>query len=121
MKMIQDIIVAPIVTENSMEAMQHKKYTFKVMKSANKVEIAKAVEAMFPGTKVAAKSQSLVEDVIEDYDLLLIGPHFASHKDEFDELAGQYGIPVEVIPQSVYGSLDGNGLIDFALDVLNKS
>ena len=54
MKMIQDIIVAPIVTENSMEAMQHKKYTFKVMKSANKVEIAKAVEAMFPGTKVAA-------------------------------------------------------------------
>ena len=53
MKMIQDIIVAPIVTENSMEAMQHKKYTFKVMKTANKVEIAKAVEAMFPGTKVA--------------------------------------------------------------------
>ena len=54
MKMIQDIIVAPIVTESSMEAMQHKKYTFKVMKTANKVEIAKAVEAMFPGTKVAA-------------------------------------------------------------------
>ena len=49
MKMIQDIIVAPIVTESSMEAMQHKKYTFKVMKTANKVEIAKAVEAMFPG------------------------------------------------------------------------
>ena len=54
MKMIQDIIVAPIVTESSMEAMQHKKYTFKVMKTANKVEIAKAVETMFPGTKVAA-------------------------------------------------------------------
>ena len=68
----------------------------------------KAANTKAPGTKVAAKSQSLVEDV-------------ASHKDEFDELAGQYGIPVEVIPQSVYGSLDGNGLIDFALDVLNKS
>ena len=53
MKMIQDIIVAPIVTENSMEAMQHKKYTFKVMKSANKVEIAKAVETLFKGVKVA--------------------------------------------------------------------
>ena len=77
----------------------------------------KAANTKAPGTKVAAKSQSLVED----YDLLLIGPHFASHKDEFDELAGQYGIPVAVIPQSVYGSLDGNGLIDFALDVLNKS
>ena len=53
MKMIQDIIVAPIVTENSMEAMQHKKYTFKVMKTANKVEIAKAVETLFKGVKVA--------------------------------------------------------------------
>ena len=49
MKMIQDIIVAPIVTESSMEAMQHKKYTFKVMKTANKVEIAKAVLASEPG------------------------------------------------------------------------
>ena len=46
----------------------------------------KAANTKAPGTKVAAKSQSLVEDVIEDYDLLLIGPHFASHKDEFDEL-----------------------------------
>ena len=30
-----------------------KKYTFKVAKDANKIEIAKAVEAVFPGTKVA--------------------------------------------------------------------
>ena len=36
--------------------------------AAQKVANTKA-----PGTKVAAKSQSLVEDVIEDYDLLLIG------------------------------------------------
>ena len=47
MKMIQDIIVAPIVTESSMEAMQHKKYTFKVAKDANKIEIADAVEKLF--------------------------------------------------------------------------
>ena len=54
MKMMQDIILAPVVTENSMDAMQHKKYTFKVAKTANKIEIAQAVEALFPGTKVAA-------------------------------------------------------------------
>ena len=30
-----------------------KKYTFKVAKTANKIEIAKAVEEVFPGTKVA--------------------------------------------------------------------
>ena len=40
----------------------------------------KAANTKAPGTKVAAKSQSLVEDVIEDYDLLLIGPHFAEER-----------------------------------------
>ena len=46
-----DIIVKPIVTEKSMDDMAEKKYTFKVMKKANKVQIANAVEAVF-GVKV---------------------------------------------------------------------
>lgn len=54
MKLHQDIILAPIVTENSMKAMADRKYTFRVDRRANKVEIAEAVEALFPGTKVAA-------------------------------------------------------------------
>ena len=52
MKMIQDIIIKPIITEASMDAMADKKYTFKVQSSATKPEIAKAVEVMF-GVKVA--------------------------------------------------------------------
>lgn len=80
----------------------------------------KAANRKAPGTTVAAKSQSLVEDVIEDYDLLLLGPHFASHKDEFEELAQPYGIPVAVIPQTIYGTLDGAALVEFALDLLDK-
>ena len=47
MKAIQDIIIKPIITESSMEMMAEKKYAFKVMKSATKPEIAKAVEEMF--------------------------------------------------------------------------
>lgn len=43
----QDIILRPIVTERSMDGMQAKKYTFKVAKFANKVEIKKAVEELF--------------------------------------------------------------------------
>ena len=49
-----DIVIKPIITEQSMEGADEKKYVFEVAKDANKVEIAKAVEAMFPGTKVAA-------------------------------------------------------------------
>ena len=46
-KAAQDIIIKPIITENSMMAQEMKKYTFKVAKDANKIEIAKAVEALF--------------------------------------------------------------------------
>lgn len=52
MKTAHDIIIKPIITENSMEALGLKKYTFKVSKAANKIEIAKAVEELF-GVKVA--------------------------------------------------------------------
>lgn len=46
-----DIIRKPVITEKSMAAMADKKYTFIVHMSANKVEIKKAVEAVF-GVKV---------------------------------------------------------------------
>ena len=47
----QDIIVRPIITENSMEGLADRKYTFKVANFANKIEIKKAVEQLF-GVKV---------------------------------------------------------------------
>ena len=46
-----DIIRKPVITEKSMEIMGDKKYTFLVHPEANKVEIKKAVEAVF-GVKV---------------------------------------------------------------------
>ena len=43
----EDIIVKPIITEKSNDAIQEGKYTFKVAKNATKPEIAKAVEKLF--------------------------------------------------------------------------
>lgn len=51
MKTAQDIILAPVITENSMMGVANKKYTFKVATTANKIEIANAVEKLF-GVKV---------------------------------------------------------------------
>ena len=51
-KTAQDIVIKPIITEDSMERLQDGKYTFQVAKDANKIEIAKAVEELF-GVKVA--------------------------------------------------------------------
>jgi transcription elongation factor GreA len=38
-KLAQDIILRPIITENSMDGIADRKYTFEVAKDANKVEI----------------------------------------------------------------------------------
>ena len=46
-----DIIIKPIISEQSMDQIADKKYTFEVKKSANKIEIKKAVEEIF-GVKV---------------------------------------------------------------------
>lgn len=46
-KAAQDIILRPIITENSMDGIADRKYTFEVAKDANKIEIAQAVEALF--------------------------------------------------------------------------
>ena len=47
-----DVILKPVITEKSMNAMSDKKYTFLVHTEANKSMIKEAVEKMFPGTKV---------------------------------------------------------------------
>ena len=54
MKFIQDIIKRPLITEQSMDMISERKYSFEVAKDATKPEIALAVETMFPGTKVQA-------------------------------------------------------------------
>ena len=52
MKTAYDIIIRPIITEQSMEDLDIKKYAFEVAKDANKIEIKKAVEEIFGVTVV---------------------------------------------------------------------
>jgi len=52
MKSPYDIVIRPIITEQSMEDLDLKKYVFEVAKDANKIEIAKAVEEIFDVTVV---------------------------------------------------------------------
>lgn len=54
MKYAQDIILKPVITERSMDLIrEQRKYTFKVAKDANKIEIKNAIEEIFK-VKVAA-------------------------------------------------------------------
>lgn len=47
MKTSYDIILKPVVTENTMEQMTERKYTFKVDKNSSKTEIKIAIESIF--------------------------------------------------------------------------
>ena len=66
MKLAQDIIIKPIITEASMMGIVSKKYTFKVASDANKVEIARAVEELF-GVKVAKVNTVTVNGKMRRY------------------------------------------------------
>ena len=43
----RDILIRPLITEKSTQLMEEGKYVFVVAKKANKIEIAKAVAAIF--------------------------------------------------------------------------
>ena len=51
-----DVILSPVITEKSMNAMAEKKYTFYVHTEATKSQVADAVEKMFEGAKVESVS-----------------------------------------------------------------
>ena len=44
---VYDILLGPVITERSMEAVADKKYVFRVARGANKIEIRHAVEEIF--------------------------------------------------------------------------
>ncbi|HNZ83413.1 MAG TPA: 50S ribosomal protein L23 [Sedimentibacter sp.] len=55
-----DIILKPIVTEASMNAMADKKYTFVVDKKSNKTEIKNAVESIFGVTVASVNTMNML-------------------------------------------------------------
>ena len=52
MKNAYDVIITPVITEQSMDVAADKKYTFKVAPTANKTQVKAAVEEIF-GVEVA--------------------------------------------------------------------
>lgn len=71
---------------------------------------------------VTAKSQSVAMEEMPDYDLLLLGPHFRAAEPEFKEAAEDMGADtaIAVIPQEIYGKVDGKKLIEFAKQFIGE-
>ena len=59
MKTVYDIVIRPIITEQSMEDLDIKKYVFEVAKDATKIEIKKAVEEIFGVTVLKVNTSTV--------------------------------------------------------------
>ena len=49
-----EVIIAPVITEKASALAAENKYAFRVHADAEKIEIGRAVEELFPGVKVAS-------------------------------------------------------------------
>lgn len=75
----------------------------------------KAAKKLGSDVEVKAKSETEVASLLPEIDLLLVAPHLKYMINEVKELCETNNVKYDIIPQRVYGSLDGKGLIEFAL------
>ncbi|MDR0217885.1 MAG: PTS sugar transporter subunit IIB [Enterobacteriaceae bacterium] len=68
---------------------------------------------------VEARSESEVTEYFSVIDILFLGPHYASQQEQFQKQADRYNIPVIVVPHAIYGKLDGDALLELAINTLN--
>ncbi|MBV7389740.1 MULTISPECIES: PTS sugar transporter subunit IIB [Enterococcus] len=62
--------------------------------------------------EIKAKSESEITDYLNEIDILLVAPHLKYMLNEVKEEAEAAGVKSAIIPQKVYGALDGKGLIE---------
>ena len=60
---------------------------------------------------VKATSQNELPQYISSIDMVLVGPHFTNQFDKIKALAKNNNVSAELIPDDVYGMLDGESLV----------
>ena len=80
----------------------------------------KAAKKMGISAHVEAVAESNVGQMVHEFNVLMVGPHYASQLDNFRKMSDQHNVPVVVIPQQVYGTLDGKGAVELAVKTLEE-
>lgn len=78
----------------------------------------KSIKALGVDIEVFARSDSEVEDVLDTANMILIGPHLQFIENDIKDSVKRANkeIKVGVIPQKIYGNLDGEALVKFILE-----
>lgn len=69
---------------------------------------------------VEARSHSEAMELLGTIDVMLLGPHYASELEKFQEMAAPYNVPVQVIPQDIYAMLDGERLLKLVTEIMES-
>lgn len=70
--------------------------------------------------EVKAVSESELNEYINDYDILMVGPHLRYKLDEIKKIAESSHIEVRLIDEEIYGSIDGEALAKQMIEFFNE-
>ncbi len=82
--------------------------------------IRKAAKKKGISINIKARSESEVDDYINDIDVLLFGPHLKYMEDDLISKGKTHNVPVAMIDQLIYGSLNGDKALELILKLLEK-
>ncbi len=69
---------------------------------------------------IEACSQSKISEHGNCMDVALLGPQVAYTLKSSKEICDKNNVPIGVIPMADYGTLNGEGVLDFALSLMEK-
>ncbi|MDR0626092.1 MAG: PTS sugar transporter subunit IIB [Bifidobacteriaceae bacterium] len=73
-----------------------------------------------PEDKIEARPVADLDEVIRDYDTILLGPQIRFRLAEVESRALPLGKPVGVLDMRLYGTMDGKAAMDYARSLLNS-
>lgn len=81
--------------------------------------IRQAAKSQGKEVSVKARSDSEIEEYIEEIDLLLVGPHLKYMLEDLKAEAEPHNVPVELITEDAYGSLNGDAVLTQIESIIN--
>jgi len=82
--------------------------------------IRKAAKKKGISINIKARSESEVDDYINNIDVLLFGPHLKYMEEELLNKGKAHNVPVAMIDSLIYGGLNGDKALELILELLKK-
>ncbi|AEE91993.1 Cellobiose-specific phosphotransferase enzyme IIB component [Tepidanaerobacter acetatoxydans Re1] len=70
--------------------------------------------------KVDANTIEELEQVIDDYDIVMVGPQIRYKEPYIKSLCAQRGKKYTIIPPAIYGAVDSAKILDLAINLINN-